>query len=90
MSLSPFDSFQSRFVTYLLNFPRTKWRGLLSVTLLLPLPCTKNRKGYEYLPMLLQPKQSCCNVHSCCLVWVGANLWPVGRKKLLDAMGLYF
>ena len=23
MSLSPFDSFQSRFVTYLLNFPRT-------------------------------------------------------------------
>jgi len=22
MSLSPFDSFQSRFVTYLLNFPR--------------------------------------------------------------------
>jgi len=24
MSLSPFDSFQSRFVTYLLNFPRTK------------------------------------------------------------------
>jgi len=27
MSLSPFDSFQSRFVTYLLNFPRTnKWK----------------------------------------------------------------
>ena len=26
MSLSPFDSFQSRFVTYLLNFPRiTGW-----------------------------------------------------------------
>ena len=25
MSLSPFDSFQSRFVTYLLNFPRTCW-----------------------------------------------------------------
>jgi len=24
MSLSPFDSFQSRFVTYLLNFPRTR------------------------------------------------------------------
>jgi len=24
MSLSPFDSFQSRFVTYLLNRPRTK------------------------------------------------------------------
>ena len=24
MSLSPFDSFQSRFVTYLLNFPRIK------------------------------------------------------------------
>jgi len=23
MSLSPFDSFQSRFVTYLLNFPRS-------------------------------------------------------------------
>ena len=23
MSLSPFDTFQSRFVTYLLNFPRT-------------------------------------------------------------------
>jgi len=23
MSLSPFDSFQSRFVTYLLNHPRT-------------------------------------------------------------------
>ena len=31
MSLSPFDSFQSRFVTYLLNFPRTimnnDWKG---------------------------------------------------------------
>ena len=29
MSLSPFDSFQSRFVTYLLNFPRTTeiWWG---------------------------------------------------------------
>ena len=24
MSLSPFDSFQSRFVTYLLNFPRIR------------------------------------------------------------------
>ena len=24
MSLSPFDSFKSRFVTYLLNFPRSK------------------------------------------------------------------
>ena len=27
MSLSPFDSFQSRFVTYLLNFPRTYSNG---------------------------------------------------------------
>ena len=27
MSLSPFDSFQSRFVTYLLNFPRTIMLG---------------------------------------------------------------
>jgi len=27
MSLSPFDSFQSRFVTYLLNFPRTNEYG---------------------------------------------------------------
>jgi len=27
MSLSPFDSFQSRFVTYLLNFPRTSHAG---------------------------------------------------------------
>jgi len=25
MSLSPFDSFHSRFVTYLLNFPRIKF-----------------------------------------------------------------
>ena len=28
MSLSPFDSFQSRFLTYLLNFPRTQFCGL--------------------------------------------------------------
>ena len=31
MSLSPFNSFQSRFVTYLLNFPRTK-HVLTSIT----------------------------------------------------------
>jgi len=28
MSLSPFDSFQSRFVTYLLNRHRTIWRKI--------------------------------------------------------------
>ena len=33
MSLSPFDSFQSRFVTYLLNFPRicTIFKAVYSV-----------------------------------------------------------
>jgi len=31
MSLSPFDSFQSRFVTYLLNFPRIKQLHLRSI-----------------------------------------------------------
>ena len=31
MSLPPFDSFQSRFVTYLLNFPRTLLRYQLCV-----------------------------------------------------------
>ena len=29
MSLSPFDSFQSRFVTYLLNFPRINNKFIL-------------------------------------------------------------
>jgi len=31
MSLSPFDSFQSRFVTYLLNFPR-RYLSILHVS----------------------------------------------------------
>ena len=35
MSLSPFDSFQSRFVTYLLNFPRTYIKLTVSKCLLL-------------------------------------------------------
>jgi len=42
-------------------------KGSASVTLLLPLPCTKKdtkQKGYEYHPMVLQPKQLCWNVHS--------------------------
>jgi len=30
MSLSPFDSFQSRFVTYLLIFPHNKQLGVFS------------------------------------------------------------
>ena len=38
MSLSPFDSFQSRFVTYLLNFPRT----ITLQKLMLPVP---SRRG---------------------------------------------
>ena len=33
MSLSPFDSFQSRFVTYLLNFPRILDPGLTFVSI---------------------------------------------------------
>jgi len=32
MSLSPFDSFQSRFVTYLLNFPHTNTPVHLKIT----------------------------------------------------------
>ena len=36
MSLSPFDSFQSRFVTYLLNFPRINCELMVEVM-----------KGYE-------------------------------------------
>ena len=31
MSLSPFDSFQSRFVTYLLNFPRTYPKSTINI-----------------------------------------------------------
>ena len=37
MSLSPFDSFQSRFVTYLLNFPRILFIAILLRTGPLPL-----------------------------------------------------
>ena len=33
MSLSPFDSFQSRFVTYLLNFPRIIATSVLNTVL---------------------------------------------------------
>ena len=35
MSLSPFDSFQSRFVTYLLNFPRINQFQVLTFLYLL-------------------------------------------------------
>jgi len=40
MSLSPFDSFQSRFVTYLLNFPR-----------IIKLNCVPQK--FEYWPCLM-------------------------------------
>jgi len=40
-------------------------------------------QGYEYCPMLLQPKQSECAFLA---VWSGKrNLWPAGHKKPLDA-----
>jgi len=37
MSLSPFDSFQSQFVTYLLNFPCTNRENLIIIYMLLQL-----------------------------------------------------
>jgi len=57
MSLSPFDSFQSRFVTYLLNFPRiSKNLGIIFLILWKwhSIECT-------FICLLLFSSGFCCN-----------------------------
>ena len=55
MSLSPFDSFQSRFVTYLLNFPRIRpWlHQTTSVRLWVCAPCSVSFLGPRVFHLLL-------------------------------------